>query len=1226
MLYMKGKKEKKEKRKRKKSHTVFSQPTNCADCIWMSEPTTTLFWIDINATSHGGCTNIYLTGREYGREHNVTVVVVDVPTTILVRGKCGVPRNVVEMTIREVFGASIRKGQAPPSVRFDSTTGWKGMHKYEESGAEQCLQCHGPCNDCRVYILVESRALLSLLRGNTKFASVVDRIYGDDMSATEMFQLCHGLTGPGWITISGTGAPVFSATGNASGSTKSVATRAINADAVISGMIGDSTRSWVWYDGGDTFRATSNTTIFTIPAFTLMYIHCVHGVVPGSAVGMIEQIHATVCTLDAHRRGHKHRVTYEHVVSWTADANLATVARIQSERDAIDTVLTAFVARRVDGCIGYMPWFALEKIIHNAVHIHRMAERVCAIGILPPRMTIRGQVSANRFITDPGALDIHGGQKAYKNSDYAARVARQVFSGRIVVDLRHFASVYIHGDKSYNLDTLYTSVVGTEEHVHTRTGEQTRDAHKCIAVCENLMTMELARELAVLCKCPMTFVLSSTNSKLVDSKLVAEFYAHKYFSPSLPSYTEITKRRSNHYLGGKVLDVIPGRYDTLSVFLDVKSMYPSIICERNLCFTTVVPESVSENSVNTHTTSSMVSSSDTVADDADADDDEDDDETNDEPLFVTLHQVATRAGILPLIMRQLVDSRTQVVSTGAAGDIARRARKIIANAMYGTLAFAPARFYSYDIATEITRQGRSVLDRLVAAVQQHKSRVTVVYGDTDSIGFTAVAQSSAMDVDDDSNAPIYTHAATLLDVSTRIINEIERTYTHIRVAIDRVFLSMLILAKKRYTGLYTLHSLDDIASRRIPLDSLLAIDTDHIDYKGLEIVRRDYAPVCKSVGRHVIAAILDVTNVASTLNARIIQCISDFKEAYDAIDTSEYLSEFVIHKQLSRAPSAYIDTASARHAIVAKRMQAVGMYIQDDDIIPYVYAINTTSVHPLVREFHPDEVTTGVAWQDESRSNNIESDSSVSASASVSASGSTSTIVISKDWYVANQIYPFLARLCAPIADHVDIRAIESIFDLPHGGGNTSRGHTSSLSALASGTAADPDGIKSGYRHRIDEECIWPNANLRTGLDTDWSHVRVVQPNHQLSRPAASTRVQHLRRTEPEYAEYTCTECSELVQIKTLVDITMCPKCTRVQSDNIYVYDRRSISSFFHRFDTLCDHVRGGATANSATLEKFWIQERYIQTVFPVPNPHDAMIKSIISSLFSSIVTLGDIF
>ena len=169
-----------------------------------------------------------------------------------------------------------------------------------------------------------------------------------------------------------------------------------------------------------------------------------------------------------------------------------------------------------------------------------------------------------------------------------------------------------------------------------------------------------------------------------------------------------TKRKKAAYAGGLVLEPKRGLYDKHILLLDFNSLYPSIIQEYNICFTTVAPPR--------------------AAGDGDA-------------ARYELPNKDGPTGILPRVIKTLVDRRRQVkalIKTERDGvklqqyDIRQTALKIMANSMYGCLGFTFSRFYAKPLAEMITAQGRELLQRTVE-VTQTKMQLEVVYGDTDSI-------------------------------------------------------------------------------------------------------------------------------------------------------------------------------------------------------------------------------------------------------------------------------------------------------------------------------------------------------------------------------------------------------------------------------------------------------------------------------------------------------------
>ncbi|KAJ4828983.1 hypothetical protein Tsubulata_020636 [Turnera subulata] len=243
------------------------------------------------------------------------------------------------------------------------------------------------------------------------------------------------------------------------------------------------------------------------------------------------------------------------------------------------------------------------------------------------------------------------------------------------------------------------------------------------------LSMELMFHLSIL---PLTRQLTNISGNLwgktlqgaraqrVEYLLLHAFHAKKYIVPDKISLhakeAKMTKRRIAHgvqdkngddmdaddanvengnpqndyekgkkgpaYAGGLVLEPKKGLYDKYVLLLDFNSLYPSIIQEYNICFTTV------ERSLDG---------------------------------LVPRLPTSKTTGVLPELLKNLVERRRMVKSwmKTASGlkvqqlDIQQQALKLTANSMYGCLGFSNSRFYAKPLAELITLQ--------------------VIYGDTDSI-------------------------------------------------------------------------------------------------------------------------------------------------------------------------------------------------------------------------------------------------------------------------------------------------------------------------------------------------------------------------------------------------------------------------------------------------------------------------------------------------------------
>ena len=94
--------------------------------------------------------------------------------------------------------------------------------------------------------------------------------------------------------------------------------------------------------------------------------------------------------------------------------------------------------------------------------------------------------------------------------------------------------------------------------------------------------------------------LSGTRAERNEYILLHEFYRNKYICPDKYSHRttvknetadgdddESDKKKKEKYKGGLVFEPEKGLYDRYVLVMDFNSLYPSIIQEYNICFTTV---------------------------------------------------------------------------------------------------------------------------------------------------------------------------------------------------------------------------------------------------------------------------------------------------------------------------------------------------------------------------------------------------------------------------------------------------------------------------------------------------------------------------------------------------------------------------------------------------------------------------------------------------------------
>ncbi|MCI4361103.1 MAG: DNA polymerase II, partial [Thermoplasmata archaeon] len=225
------------------------------------------------------------------------------------------------------------------------------------------------------------------------------------------------------------------------------------------------------------------------------------------------------------------------------------------------------------------------------------------------------------------------------------------------------------------------------------------DADLALRILQRLRTVEKAADLATVAHLPLDEGLNGRTSQFIDAILIPR--ADRLHVGVPPSHRA---RRDNPIEGGYVHTIKPGIYRWV-VVLDFKSMYPSIIIAKNLCFTTLSPAGT------------------TVS-----------------PGGAKFLSPEVRAGIIPQILRELLADRDRFrrLSREAVTpelreyyDGLQNAVKVLMNSFYGVLASSFYRFTDKDIGAAITAFAREAITRIISALESEGHEV--VYSDTDSV-------------------------------------------------------------------------------------------------------------------------------------------------------------------------------------------------------------------------------------------------------------------------------------------------------------------------------------------------------------------------------------------------------------------------------------------------------------------------------------------------------------
>ncbi|XP_067434009.1 DNA polymerase alpha catalytic subunit [Thunnus thynnus] len=489
--------------------------------------------------------------------------------------------------------------------------------------------------------------------------------------------------------------------------------------------------------------------------------------------------------------------------------------------------------------------------------------------------------------------------------------------GRLVCDVEISAKELIRC-KSYHLTELTAQVLKTErvtipqENIKNLYSDSPHllylleltwtDAKLILQMMCELNVLPLALQITNIAGNVMSRTLMGGRSERNEFLLLHAFHDKNYIVPDKPSFKKTQletvegeedldagkgkRKKKAAYAGGLVLDPKVGFYDKFVLLLDFNSLYPSIIQEFNICFTTVQREAQNARKKN------------------------EDDESEEIP---EIPDSDLDMGILPKEIRKLVERRRQVKQLMKQQDInpdlylqydiRQKALKLTANSMYGCLGFSYSRFYAKPLAALVTHKGREILMHTKDMVQ--KMNLEVIYGDTDSIMINTNSKS----------------LEEVFKLGNKVKAEVNKLYKLLEIDIDGVFKSLLLLKKKKYAALVV----EQHGEGRYSVKQEL---------KGLDIVRRDWCDLAKECGNYVIGQILSDQS-RDVIVENIQKHLVEVGEKVASGDIP--LNQYEIHKALTKDPQDYPDKKSLPHVHVALWINSQGgRRVKAGDTVSYI--------------------------------------------------------------------------------------------------------------------------------------------------------------------------------------------------------------------------------------------------------------------------------------------------
>ncbi|KAI9250709.1 DNA polymerase family B-domain-containing protein [Helicostylum pulchrum] len=548
--------------------------------------------------------------------------------------------------------------------------------------------------------------------------------------------------------------------------------------------------------------------------------------------------------------------------------------------------------------------------------------------------------------------------------------------GRLVCDT-FLASQDVISCKSYSLQDMALSELGISREEITSnmmvTFEQqgilatelahygSFDSYLSMSIAVKLKIVPLTKQLSNLAGNLWSRCIYGARSERNEYLLLHSFYNEGYICPDRPDWKnrfkgplfvdennlqlyssrkEKAKTNSESYTGGLVLDPKTGIYNDYILLLDFNSLYPSIIQEYNVCFTTMEQGS--------------------------------DDANYNAQEIPSTPSPGVVEGILPKLVSIFINRRNEVKKSMKSRNISLNSRtqynieqlalKLTANSMYGCLGSSTSRFYARHIAMYITSKGRNILQSTVDTTE--KLGYEVVYGDTDSIMVNTKTKT-------------FGEAKQAAEQVKKAVN---CKYKLLEIGVDGYFKSTLLLKKKKYAMLSVKEGPNELEL------------TEKVEFKGLDLVRRDWCDLSRSISENVLRLIL--------FGKKSLDIFEYLTTISNQIDNAEYdVDKFIIRKKLTKSPDEYDSSKFFPHVSVAKDMRRDREPVKAGDVIAYIMCKSGLPGDNTVKACTPEAVKKGKAE-------------------------------ISKfdsKWYICRQIIPPILRLCTPMED-INLEKISECF------------------------------------------------------------------------------------------------------------------------------------------------------------------------------------------------------
>jgi DNA polymerase delta subunit 1 len=402
------------------------------------------------------------------------------------------------------------------------------------------------------------------------------------------------------------------------------------------------------------------------------------------------------------------------------------------------------------------------------------------------------------------------------------------------------------------------------------------------ALMDKLCQIQNQVEMAKACWVPLAFLSERGQQIKVFSQMAKKARELNFI---IPTFRRPTGPTDEQYQGATVLEAQTGAYYGPITALDFASLYPSIMCAENLCYSTLVMNSRYDNLPG-----------------------------------VTYEQFGPHRfaqgvdSLLPVILMDLKAFRKKAKKLMALAEGTpmeavyngqQLAYKISMNSIYGFTGASKGMLPCVAIASTVTMRGRQMIEETKNYVEEHFPGAKVRYGDTDSVMVEFDVQGRKGQEAIDYSWEQGEMAAEQCTKLFKAPNDLE---------LEKVYCPYFLYSKKRYAAkMYEKGRDGTVAFKKI-------------DVKGLQVVRRDSCPFVRETLKKLLEMVLESSDPNPVITAAR-------EAAKTLIQGKVPIEKLLMSKQLASEYKVPMPHVTVRDKI---RSRAPGSEPQQGDRVAFV--------------------------------------------------------------------------------------------------------------------------------------------------------------------------------------------------------------------------------------------------------------------------------------------------